>query len=60
MSKNVESWIVEEVDTQSGRKLYSQSFTDRQEAYDVYKQLSESNPNTLVSVTKNTKRLLVE
>lgn len=60
MSKNVESWIVEEVDTQSGKKLYCQTFNDRQEAYEVYKQLSENNSDTLVSVTRNIKRLLVE
>ena len=60
MNGNVETWIVEEVDTTTGRKTYSQVFTDRNEAYETYKYLSETNPNTLVSVTRQTKRLLTE
>ena len=60
MSGNIETWLVEEVDTTTGRKTFSQVFTDRIEAYETYKYLSESKPDTLVSVTKQTKRLLVE
>ena len=60
MNGNVETWIVEEVDTTTGRKTYSQIFNDRNEAYETYKYLSETNPNTLVSVTRQTKRLLTE
>lgn len=60
MNGNVETWIVEEVDTTTGQKTFSQVYTDRIEAYETYKYLSETNANTLVSMTKQTKRLLVE
>lgn len=60
MNGNIEAWIVEEVDTATGRKTFSQVYNDRTEAYETYKYLSETNSNTLVSMTKQTKRLLVE
>lgn len=59
MSKNVIKWIVEEVD-RTGRITFRETYEDSGEAFDVYKQLTERNKDTVVSVTRDTKRFLTE
>ena len=59
MNRLMEKWLVEEVDAR-GQVLYSEVFETTVEAYEMYKQLTEARFDTVVSVTKQTKKLLTE
>jgi hypothetical protein len=62
MAKNIESWLVEEVDSATGRKIFSQTYSSSEEAFEAYESLTKMKPDStnLVSVTKTSKRLLIE
>lgn len=59
MSNNLVSWIVEEVDSQTGNRRV-QSFSHYDEALDVYNHLKVEHKENFVSIQKSEKKLLTE
>ena len=59
MSKNVEKWIVEEVDALTGIKT-TKEYDSYDDALDVYNHLKLRNEHNMVSMEKSKKRLLME
>jgi hypothetical protein len=56
---NVVSWIVEEVNNDSGN-VRSQTFTNYDEALEMFNHLKLLNEKNFVSIQKAEKKLLVE
>jgi L-rhamnose isomerase len=59
MSKRIETWIVEETDT-SGKTVFSQPFDSYIEAKEIYEDLKNKSSDNCISMTRQTKKLLVE
>jgi hypothetical protein len=59
MSKIVQ-WIVEEVENDTGSVLYKQSFQNYDEALDVYNALKLEHNESLISIQRSEKKLLLE
>lgn len=60
MSNNVVKWLVEEKDQKTNAVVYSQEFSSYDEAFDVYNSLKTEHVDTLVSIEKTERKLLVE
>jgi len=57
---NVVKWLVEEKDSDTGEVTYSQEFISFDEAMTVYRDLTNRRDDTLVSIEKSEKKLLME
>jgi len=60
MSHNVVKWIVEEKENETGKVTYLMEFDSYDEALDAYNSLKTEKENTLVSIQKSNKKLLLE
>ncbi len=56
---NASKWLVEEIDKESGHKLFSHEFNDYNEALYEFNQRN-GNQNSTVNLTKSQKKLLTE
>jgi hypothetical protein len=57
---NVVKWLVEEKDSETGNVIYSQEFNSFDEASSVYRDLTRKRDDTMVSIEKSDKKLLLE
>lgn len=60
MSRNVNTWLVEEIIPETNKISYSKSFESYDEAHAMYEYLKNKKSNTVLSMNKQIKRLLVE
>lgn len=56
---NIVSWIVEEVDSKTGNRRV-QSFSQYEDALDIYNNLKTENKENFVSIQRTEKKLLTE
>lgn len=57
---NVVKWLVEEKENETGNVTYSQEFNSFDEAVEVYNDLKSKRDDTLLTIEKSEKKLLLE
>lgn len=57
---NVVKWLVEEKENGSNNVIYSQEFNSYDEAVEVYNDLKEKREDTMISIERSDKKLLLE
>lgn len=57
---NVVKWLVEEKENETGNVTYSQEFNSFDEAVEVYNDLKNKRDDTLLTIEKSEKKLLLE
>lgn len=55
---NINRWLVEEVDENTKKVLFSQTFEDETEAREMYTYLKEKSDTNMVSISRTEKKLL--